>query len=218
MRPTAGELIPTAQVRLRAASPADAARLDVRFNRSLVDATPLLLARRVVRHDIQVRPAVALPQRLRLRAVGGTSLIEGNGDRNHRYTLGGGPVWNPIQAMELSANFTQSSHSHATKAGYFAPKRIQSIDAGTYLEFERNALTVALDMGAGVERFMEFGSRFGSWRPALRGYALMSLRVRPGRELRLELDGYNSQAGPALVPTSGWKYGSVAASFRWSLP
>src|SRR5206468_5896617 len=35
---TTGELIPTAQVRLRAASPAETARLDVRFNRRLVDA------------------------------------------------------------------------------------------------------------------------------------------------------------------------------------
>src|SRR5439155_10129943 len=126
---TAG-FIPTAQVRLRAASPGDTSHLDLRFNRSVADATPLLLARRVVRNDIQARPAFALPQHLRLRGIGGTSLIQADGDRNHRYTLGGGPAWSPVPAVELSANFTQSSHSHATKAGYFAPERIQTIDAG----------------------------------------------------------------------------------------
>jgi hypothetical protein len=46
---------------------------------------------------------------------------------------------------------------------------------------------------------------------------MFSLPLRPGRELRLELEGYDTQAGPIVAPTSGWKYGSVAVSFRWSL-
>lgn len=214
----AAEFIPTARLRLRAAAPGNAAHLDIRFNRNLVDATPTLLARRIVRNDLQVRPVFALPQHLRLRGIGGTSLIQGNGDRNHRYTLGGGPAWSPAPALEWSANFTQSSYSHDTKAGYFAPEKIQTIETATYIEFERDAVLVALDVGGGLERFKEFGFAFGRWRPALRGYGLLSLRLRPGRELRLEIDSYNTQAGPVLVPTSGWKYVAATASFRWALP
>lgn len=212
-----GEFIPTARVHARAAAPGNAARIDVRFNRNLVDATPLLLVNHVVRNDLQVRPDFTFLRQFRLRGAGGMSLIQGTGERNQRHMAGAGAGWAPVPSTEFSANFTQSGFAHASGAGYFAPKRIQAADAGTYMEFEREAILVALDLGGGLERFEEHDSAFGRWRPALRAYALVSLRLRPGRELHLELDSYNSQAGPILAPASGWKYASVVASFRWAL-
>jgi hypothetical protein len=84
------------------------------------------------------------------------------------------------------------------------------------MEFERERSLVALDFGVGGERFREHGAAFGSWRPAFRGYALVLFQLQPGRELRFEVDSYNTQAGAVAAPTSGWYYGSVSATLRWA--
>lgn len=211
-------LLPTASVRLRAAVPGGAARLDVRFNRNLVDATRMLVANRVVRNEALVRPDFAISRRVRLRALGGAGSIHGGGEQNSRYTLGGGAGWNVRPAVELSANYTEIGYAHPSQVGYFAPRRSQRIEAGSYMEFGGRTALLALDLGAGAERVQTHGAAFGSWRPSLRAYALLSFAVHPGCELRWEAEGYDTQAGPALAPASGWKYGSVAVSFRWALP
>ncbi len=213
----AQETLPTARVRLRASAPANKARMDLRFNRSLLDATPLLTANRIVRSEVSMRPDVAVGSRFRLRGIGGAGWITGAGETNNRYTVGGGTAFNIAPAVELSANFTQVQYRRASRAGYFAPSRIHTLDVGSYMEFETERALIALDFGAGAERFREHSARFGAWRPSLRGYGLLAFRLSPGKELRFELDGYNSQAGPIAAPTSGWKYGSVSASFRWTL-
>jgi tetratricopeptide (TPR) repeat protein len=212
------ELIATTNVRARVTAPGNAARLDLRLNRRLMDATPTLLTNRVVRNEVQLRPDLALSRQFRVHGVGGAALIEGNGGRNHRYIVGAGPGWKPLHAMELSANLTQSSYDHASQAGYFAPKQLQSIEGATYIEVEHEPTLLVLDLGGGVERFKENGSGFGHWGPAFRGYALLSFQLQPGRELRFEIDSYNTHAGPVVVPTPGWKYGSVTTSFRWAIP
>jgi Tfp pilus assembly protein PilF len=217
MRTSSSELIPLANVRARFRAPSDALRLDLRFNRSPMDATPALLVNRIVRNEFQARPDLALSQRFRVRGVGGAALIEGGGDRNQRFIAGAGTAWKTSDAMELSASVTQSSYDHATQAGYFAPKKLQSIDGGTYLEKEGDAFLLALDLGGGVERFQVNGQAFGRWAPVFRGYALLSFRLQPGRELRFEIDSYNTHAGPVVVPTPGWKYGSVTASLHWAI-
>ncbi|MBI1956667.1 MAG: hypothetical protein HYS38_09765, partial [Acidobacteria bacterium] len=120
--------------------------------------------------------------------------------------------------VEVSANYAQIRYAHPSRAGYFAPDQIQTMQAGSYMEFEGNAALVALDLGAGAERLQEHGAMFGRWRPSLRAYALLSFPFRPGRELRFEIEGYDTQAGPVVAPTASWKYGSAAVSFRWALP
>ena len=212
----AQETLSTARLRLRASTPANKARMDLRFNRTLLDATPLLTANRVVRNEVTIRPDVAVGSHFRLRGIGGAGWMTG-GEENNRYTTGGGAAWNLAPAIDLSANFTQVQYRRTSSAGYFAPARIHTADIGSYMEFETESTLIALDFGAGVERFREHGARFGAWRPALRGYGLLAFRLRPGRELRFELDGSNTQAGPVAAPTSSWKYGSVSASFRWTL-
>ena len=85
------------------------------------------------------------------------------------------------------------------------------------MEFENDIAVLALDLGVGSQRFQEFGSAVGPWRPAWRGYALLSFKLRPRGELGFELDTYNTHAGPAVAPVSGWKYASLATTFRWSI-
>ncbi|MBI4463502.1 MAG: tetratricopeptide repeat protein [Acidobacteria bacterium] len=215
-RPTT--FISTAHVRARATAPEGIARFDIQFDRNLVDSTPLLVANRIVRNEVRLRPEFALSRRFRVRAMGGAGSIHGGGERNSRYTVGGGAGWNLSPAVELSANYAQIRYAHPSHVGYFAPDRIQTVDFGSYMEFEGHATLVALDFGGGMERLREHGSVFGPWRPSLRAYALLSFTLQPGRELRFEVEGYSTQAGPALAPISGWKYGSAAVSFRWALP
>jgi len=92
------------------------------------------------------------------------------------------------------------------------------VDAGSYMEFESSVGLIVVDFGAGAERVKGHGEMYGAWRRSLRAYGMFSFPLRPGRELRLELEGYDTQAGPLVAPTSGWKYGSVAVSFRLALP
>jgi tetratricopeptide (TPR) repeat protein len=213
----ARETLPVARVRLRASAPENKIRIDMRLNRALLDATPLLTANRVVRTEVSMRPDVGIGSRLRLRGTGGAGWMTGGGEKNNRYIVGGGTALTLTRAIEVSANFAQVQYRQASAVGYFAPSRIQTADIGSYMEFETERAVIAFDFGGGVERFREHGATFGEWRSALRGYSLLAFRLTPGKELRFEIDGYNTQAGPVAAPTSGWKYGSLSASFRWAL-
>jgi hypothetical protein len=214
---TAKETIPIGRLRLRAGRASNLARMDFRFNRTLLDATPLLVTNRIARSEVTVRPDVAVAPHFRLRGLGGAGWIGGGGEANNRYTVGGGTAWNVTPSIELSSNFTAIQYRRYSHAGYSAPARIHAVDIGSYMEFETEKTLIALDFGGGAERVREHGALFGKWRPALRGYGLLAFRLKPGKELRIEFDGYNTQAGPVAAPTSGWKYGSLAASFRWTL-
>lgn len=207
--------IPAARFRLQTA-PARTARLDLRFNRNLTGATPLLIANRVVRTEVQAKPELAVSG-VRLRGLGSLGWIDGPGETNNRYTVGGGAGWNLTPSIEMSANLRQTSYARPTHSGYFAPERIHAIDAGSYMEFETSSMLLAIDVGAGAQRFRERAQAFGSWGPALRGYAMASFRLQPGREIRFEVDGYNTMAGSVAAPSSGWRYGSFSASLRWAL-
>jgi tetratricopeptide (TPR) repeat protein len=211
-------VIPVARGRLRVTAPENKAGLDLRFNRTLLDASPALLDNRIARNEVQARPNFALSRRLRVRGTGGAGWFEGAGETNSRRTAGAGAGWNLRPNVELSGNFAETDYAHPTRKGYFAPERLQSMDAGTYMEFENDSTLIALDLGGGVERFKIFGGVFGRWAPALRGYMLLSHKIRPGRDLRLEFDSYRTQAAPVDTPNPGWKHFSLTASFRWSLP
>jgi len=211
------EVIPTTSVRARFGSVADIARLDLRLNRNLMDATPALLANRVVRTEVQIRPDFALSRHFRMRGLGGAAIIDGGGERNRRHMIGAGSVWKPAHVLELSANLMQSRYQHVSHVGYFAPQQLQSADAGAYIELDGEDVLLAMDLGGGLERFREHGAGFGSWAPAFRAYALVSFRLQPGREFRFEVDSYNTQAGVALAPTPGWKSASISGSLRWAL-
>jgi hypothetical protein len=202
---------------MRARIPGDKMRFDVRLDRHLLDATPLLLRNTMSRNEIQIRPDLALSSTLRLRGTAKAASIEGGGESNTRQHLGGGIALSVAPGVEISGNAARILYARPSQAGYFAPAEVQSIELGSYAEFENGVLLAAFDVGAGLERIRLHGSRFGSWKMALRGYALAAYRLSPGRELRLELEGYDTRAGAIAVPTAGWKYGSLSLSLRWAL-
>src|SRR6185436_7308617 len=97
----------------------------------------------VVRNEFQARPTIAIAKRLRLRGNGGAGWITSSSDRNTRTTAGGGAAWSLLRNVELSGNFSQIQYSHPSHSGYFAPERLQSAEAGSYMEFENGSVLAA---------------------------------------------------------------------------
>jgi hypothetical protein len=214
----AASLTPTANMRLRWRAPENGHRFEARFDRTLLDSTPTLLANEVVRNQLKFRPDLALSRRLRLYADASGSLLTGRGHRNVRNSLGTGVGWSLNSEIVLSANRSVIGYRRASRVGYFAPQRIETYDFGSYMDFEGSKLVMAFDFGGGVERLRKHGEPFGAWRRAFRGYAYFSYPVQPGRFFNVELEAYNTLAAPAAAVSSGWKYVSLTFSFRASLP
>ena len=128
-----------------------------------------------------------------------------------------------IYGLEMLRGLTITLGHFVTSytAGYFAPRLVQVLEAGSYMELETaGSILIALDLGVGAQRVAAHAARLGSWRRALRLYSLISATLQPGHELRLELEGYDAALAPeaGAGTTAGWRYGSAALSLRWALP
>ena len=227
MRTIAGSsatLVPTGQVRARWHAPASRLGLDVRADRSVVDASPLLVANHVVRTQFSGLLAVPVVGPLTLRAIGKAATLSDSLETNHKTQFSGVAAVAVAPAAELSAQFHQIHYDHPSVSGYFAPWQLQVAEAGTYFEIETpGSVVLAVDGGAGVQRVAKQRGQFGPWTAAFRLYAMLDAPLAPGRDFRLELDSEDSQVATTDATsgqaTSGqWRYGSVIASLRWAFP
>jgi len=212
-------LLPTGRVRARWRSSAHGPGLDVRAQRGVLAASPQLVTNRVVRTELGVIAEVPVGS-LRLRGIGRTAALSDSLDVNHRTTLGGIVAVALSPVAELSGGVHQIRYAHASTAGYFAPRLVQIVEAGTYVELESpGGWLFSLDAGAGVQRVADQGGPVGPWSHALRGYSLIVAPLTPGggRALQLELEGEDSAVAREAVTSGQWRYGSVALSLRWAL-
>jgi len=156
---------------------------------------------------------------LKLRGLGRTAVLGDRADVNHRTELGLVLALPLSPAIELSGQVHQLRYSHASTAGYFAPRLGQVVEAGSYVELESpGGWLLALDVGAGAQRVAEFGGQPGPWTRSLRGYAFITAPLAPGRALQLELEGEDSMVAREAATTVGaWRYGSAVLSLRWAL-
>ncbi len=204
-------VVPTGRVRARWRSSAHGAAVDIRAQRGVLGVSPLLVDNRVVRTELRAVVEIPLTRTLKLRGLGRTAWLRDIADLNHRTALGGVVAVALSPAIELSGQVHQIRYSHASTAGYFAPRLGQVVEAGSYLEFETaRGWLLAIDVGAGAQRVAEFGGQPGPWTRSLRGYAFITAPLAPGRALQLELEGAATTAG-------AWRYGSAALSLRWAL-
>jgi hypothetical protein len=213
-------VMPTGRVRARWRSSAHGPALDVRAQRGVVAASPQLVANRVVRTELGVVGELPFARSLKLRGIGRNAALRDSSDVNHRTTLGGIVAAQLSPVVEVSGGIHQIRYAHATTAGYFAPRLIQIVEAGTYLELESDGgWLLSLDAGAGAQRVADQGGPVGPWSHALRGYALIvaPLTAGGGRALQLELEGEDSAVAREAVTAGQWRYGSVALSLRWAL-
>ena len=211
-------VVPTGRVRARWRSSTHGPTVDLRAQRSVLAASPLLVDNRVVRTELRAVVEIPVARALKLRALGRTALLRDNADLNHRSTLGGVLAVALSPVIELSGQVHEIRYSHASTAGYFAPRLGQIVEAGSYVELETpSGWLLALDVGAGAQRVAEFGGQPGAWSRALRWYSLITAPLAPGRALQLELEAENSTIAREAATSGAWRYGSAALSLRWAL-
>jgi len=212
-------LTPTGQLRARWRDPLGGPAVDLRARRSVIDASPLLVTNRVVRTEIGAIVELPVARRLKLRGIGRTAALSSSLDVNHRTSFAGVAAVAVTPSLEVSGQLHEIRYSRASSAGYFAPRRIQIAQVGSYIELETaRSVVLAFDLGAGVQRVAQQGAAVGPWRRALRLYSLVAVPLAPGRELRLELDGDDSGVATEAATTAQWHYLSMQLSLRVALP
>jgi hypothetical protein len=193
--------------------------IDLRATRTLLDATPVLAANRVIRNEVAGRGDLELVRRVKLRGAARAGTYNATGDDNTRTAFLGGLAVNATDAIEVSGIFQRLGFSHATTSGYFAPQVAQLAEAATYSEFEwPSGLLLILDAGAGAQRIQEFESAMSKWEPTYRAFVSLDVPFRAASAIHLELDSYDSRLGsdaPSL--SSSWRSFAFSASLRLAL-
>jgi Flp pilus assembly protein TadD len=191
---------------------------ELRLQRAPASSSPLLLSTPVVVSDARASVDLPVTGKLYLRGLARGGRITAGSDANTRTGFGGGAVLRG-SAGELGALVQRTQYARATSAPYFAPRRVEAVEMVGYLEIYRSwPLVIALDGGVGGERVTDWGVPTGSWAPAFRLWSQLSWNLGTGRSLDLELEAYDSHAGPTPATTAApWRSGSVAVSFKTPL-
>jgi len=211
-------ILPTGQLRARWRVPGAGPIVDLKARRDVVDATPLLAANRVLRTELGATVELPVARVFKLRGIGRTVALSDSAEVNHRTMLAGMVAVPVTPSVEVSAQFHTIRFAHPTTAGYFAPRLVQVVQAGSYLEFETpRGILLVFDVGAGVQRVAEQGAAIGPWGRALRLYSLIVVPLAVGRDLRFEFDGEQSAFANEVATTAQWRYVSATLSLRWAL-
>jgi Flp pilus assembly protein TadD len=210
---------PLRGLRLRWANPAEGPAAELRLTQNPLIATPGLVAQPVELTEIKgsFDLPVSGPFRARVRGQSGT--LDAATDVNQRSGFQLGPVYRWRPAAEVGVFYSELGYDHATAAGYFAPQRAQTIELGTYIEYEDWwPLTFALDAGAGQQRVQKQGEDVRDWIATYRLWGLVSWTLKPGVSLELEIEHYDSPvAGNGVTPTANWSFNSATLSLRFGV-
>jgi tetratricopeptide (TPR) repeat protein len=210
---------PLRRLRLRWRSPAEGPALELRLAQNPLIATPGLVAQPVELEEIKGSFELPLAGPFRAHARGQVGRLEAAMDVNRRSGYQFGPVYRWRPAAEFGVSYSELAYEHPTAAGYFAPRRTQAVELGTYLEYERLwPLTFALDAGVGRQRVARQGEATGDWIGTFRLWALVVWTLKPGVSLELELEHNDSRAaGDSATPTSEWSSNSAILSLRFGV-
>ena len=210
---------PWAGLRVRWTSPEEGPAAELRLRKAPLIATPGLVAQPVELAEIKAGVDLPVTGPFRVRARGQSGALDSATDVNHRTGYQFGPVYRWRPAAEVGVFYSELGYEHATAAGYFAPRLAQTVEIGTYIEYEGlSPLTFALDAGAGQQRVQKFGEDVRDWIATYRLWALVSWALKPGMSLELELEHYDSPvAGNAVAPTANWSYNAATLSLRFGV-
>jgi len=207
------------EARLRLRTPLAGPALELRGQRLALGTTPLLVANHAVRTD--GRLTVEMPvMALRLRGTGRVGDIATQNEPANRRTSSDLAIVLPLGwRAELTGQYHRLSYRRASAAGYFAPKLVETREAGAYFEAgDEGGVTIDADLGAGVQHVTAHGANAGPWRRALRGWALLTVPIAPARALWVELEAYDAAFALEGVTTSAtWRFMSASLGLRWSL-
>lgn len=208
-----------ATARLRARAPAAGPSMDLRLERTPLGFNPDLVTNEVTRSEARATFEVPVGP-LRARGSGRLGRIEALGESpNGRVTIEGGLLW-PLGSRVLpSAQFRVSGFDRPSAAGYFAPRLAQTVEAGAYLEAgDDGPVSLAADLGAGMQRITEHGASTGGWTRVWRAWAQGSLALGPSRSWSIEVESYDAPfAFDGASAAGSWRFLSVSTGLRWSL-
>ena len=215
---TAGTIHPTGHVRARWHAAGARTAVDVKVQRQVLDATTAVLANRVVRTELGGTLQVPVAKAVNVRGIGRFAALNDSALTNYRTAFGGVVALAVTPSVELSGQVHSTGYAHSSAAGYVAPRRAQLVEVGSYMEFQapRSAL-FACDIGAGLQRVAQQGAAVGPWHSAFRLYALISVPLAPGRDLRFEFNGDDSGSGSENETTAQWRNATAALSLRWAM-
>ena len=210
---------PLRRLRLRWSNRAEGPVLDFRLKQNPLIATPGLVAQPVDLSEVKGSIELPLAESIRARVRGQSGRLDAATDVNHRSGYQLGPVYRWRPSAEIGVSYGELAYDHATTPGYFAPRRIQTVELGTYVEVDQFwPITFALDAGLGQQRVAKQGEATGNWIGIFRVWALASWTLKPGVRLELELEHDDSPvAGDAATPTSDWSSNSVILSLRFGV-
>jgi len=202
------------EARARWRAPGGTPALEVRAVRIPVTTTPLLLAHHTLRNEGRVGFEVPV-RTVRLRGTLRCASIE-SANRTNGFTAADGAVALPLNPRVTPwVLYRLSGYRAPTDAGYFAPRRAESVEAGSSIEVgDGSPWLLELDLGGGFQRHAAHGGPLGPWGPALHSYGTLSYAAGRGREVRLEAESGES-SGLTTSTSPSWKYGLLSLSFRW---
>lgn len=219
--PAAGsssESFPVGSARLAWRKPGDAIAIDVRASRQLLDASPYLVAQGVLRDEASLALDLRLVGPVRARGFAKVGSVHNADESNGRQIIGGALVVAPA-AYEISLRAQTMRYDTATALAYFSPHQVQTVELGTYFERETNrGVTIAMDLGGGVQQVEEWGSTASAWSPTAHGWTQVVFPLNDTFALGTEIEAYNSRVGNDVrsptVPATRWRYASAIVSLR----
>jgi hypothetical protein len=193
--------------------------VELRATQNPLLATPGLVALPVELKEVKGGLDLPVEGPFRARARGQAGVLDSAIDVNHRSGYQIGPVYRWRPAAEVGVFYSRLGYEHATTAGYFAPELAETIELGTYIEYEGWApVTFAVDAGAGQQRVQKFGESVRNWIATYRLWGMVSYAVKPGVSVDLEVEHYDSPiAGNAVAPTANWRYNAALLSLRFGV-
>jgi tetratricopeptide (TPR) repeat protein len=204
-------------LRIRLRAPLAGPSVEVRAQRAPLGSSPLLVANQAERAEGRLTVDVPVGP-VRLRATGRAGAVTATGEAANGRQGGDVAAVVPLgRHAEISGQYHRLGYDRVSTAGYFAPRLVETREAGAYFEGGER-VTLSADLGAGVQRVAEQNAGVGRWRKALRGWSSLTIPVANGRALWIEAEGYDAAfAAEGVTTSSSWRYLSVSAGLRWSL-
>ena len=205
---------PEGDVRLRWNSAGNAWSFDLRGLRTPLGTTPLLVANRAMRNELRLSGTVPLgPVRLRA-GVRGADIATAVEDKNRKLQGDAALVFPVGWRGEFSAQYHRIGFQRASLAGYFAPRRVETVEGGSYWQIGGDGRWSAeVDLGVGMQRIAIQKQAVGAWKPALRAWGMWDVELTRAVALRGEVEAYSAPFAPAGVSTApSWRYAALSFS------
>jgi len=208
-----GWTTPQGEFRFRWRPAGNGPSADVRLQRLPYATSPQLAFNRAVADDARLIAELPVGP-LKVRGQGRISLIETRAEANNRRLETAAILAYPFGWQgEISVQYHVLGFARASTAGYFAPRSVETVEAGTYWELGGEGdWTAEIDLGAGIQRLARQGESSGPWNTALRGWGYFAYDLTPTLQFRIEAEAYSAPFAPVgAVTGENWRYLSLSA-------